>query len=278
MSNLDPATVEGFGQEWSHYPQNRLSPDEQREVFEQYFAIFPWAELPPGSSGFDAGCGSGRWALLVSGRVGHLHCVDASPKALKIARINLAGSPGCEFHLASIDRMPFLDDSMDFGYALGVLHHVPDTAAGLKSCVAKLKPGAPFLVYLYYDFENRPAWFRLLWKLSEGPRWFISMLPFAIKYPLCLCLAAVVYWPLARLAYITERVGFDVAHFPLSYYRERSFYIMRTDALDRFGTRLERRFSSAEIREMMEAAGLEAIVFSPRMPHWCAVGRKRGSS
>ena len=40
-----------------------------------------------------------------------------------------------------------------------------------------------------------------------------------------------------------ERLGTDVRHFPLSAYRDRSFYTMRTDALDRFGTRLERRFS-----------------------------------
>jgi hypothetical protein len=50
---------------------------------------------------------------------------------------------------------------------------------------------------------------------------------------------------------------------------------MRTDALDRFGTRLERRFTREEIRSMMHAAGLDEIAFSERDPYWCAVGRKR---
>jgi hypothetical protein len=51
---------------------------------------------------------------------------------------------------------------------------------------------------------------------------------------------------------------------------------MRTDALDRFGTRLEQRFTAAEIRQMMEEAGLEKIQFSETMPFWCAVGYKTG--
>ena len=50
---------------------------------------------------------------------------------------------------------------------------------------------------------------------------------------------------------------------------------MRTDALDRFGTKLEKRFTKAKIRQMMEHAGLEKIVFSDYAPYWCAVGYKK---
>ena len=45
--------------------------------------------------------------------------------------------------------MKIKENSMDFGYSLGVLHHIPDTKEALQKCVSKLKPGAPFLVYLY---------------------------------------------------------------------------------------------------------------------------------
>ena len=53
---------------------------------------------------------------------------------------------------------------------------------------------------------------------------------------------------------------------------------MRTDALDRFGTRLEKRFTQKQIREMITGAGLENIVFSKSEPYWCAVGYKASSS
>ena len=71
-------------------------------------------------------------------------------------------------------------------------------------------------------------------------------------------------------------MGADVANFPLSPYRRNSFYTMRTDALDRFGTRLEQRFSRDQIQGMMERAGLTGIVFRDGVPFWVACGRKAG--
>ena len=49
-------------------------------------------------------------------------------------------------------------------------------------------------------------------------------------------------------------------------YRHLTSYSMRTDALDRFGTRLEQRFAKDQIQEMMETAGLKDVVFSPEVP------------
>ena len=69
-------------------------------------------------------------------------------------------------------------------------------------------------------------------------------------------------------------MGMDVATFPLALYRDRSFYSMRTDARDRFGTPLEKRFRAGEIRQMMMEAGLTEIRFSDSPPYWCAVGKK----
>lgn len=275
MNNIDQNTVAGFGDEWTRFDQSALPPAELRALFEQYFAVFPWDTLPPDATGFDLGCGSGRWATRVAARVGTLHCIDPSEAALQVARRNLADHQNCVLHLASVDRIPLPDASMDFGYSLGVLHRVPDTAAGIRACVAKLNPGAPFLLYLCYAFDNRPRWFRALWKISNVGRRFISGLPFRQRYWLTSLIALSVYLPLARCARMLEHRGFDVAALPLSAYRARSFYTMRTDALDRFGTFLEQRFTADQIRDMMQDASLERITFSSSVPYWCAVGYKR---
>lgn len=243
-------------------------------MFASYFAIFPWGALPPGAEGFDFGSGSGRWARLVAPRVGHLHCIDASAAALDVARRMLASQPNTSFHLATPETIPLADASMDFGYSLGVLHHVPDTRRAMADCVRKLRPGAPFLVYLYYAFDNRPAWFRAIWRLSDVVRRVVSRLPHPLRAASSHVLAATVYWPLARLARVVEKGGGNAGDLPLAYYRGRSFYVMRTDALDRFGTRLEQRFTRAEIESMMRAAGLVDIRFSEEPPYWCAVGRR----
>jgi ubiquinone/menaquinone biosynthesis C-methylase UbiE len=273
--NLDAPVIEGFGKEWAKFDQTALRDEEFKRTFDSYFRVFPWHLLPRDAVGFDLGCGTGRWARGVASRVQTLHCIDPSAEALAVARRNLAGEPAVRFHLASVDDLPLDDASMDFGYCLGVLHHVPDTAAGLRSAAAKLKRGAPFLVYLYYAFDNKPVWYKLLHRATEALRWTLSRAPFPLRYAASQVIAALVYWPLARLAKVLERAGMNVASLPLSFYREHSFYTMRTDALDRFGTRLEQRFTRAQIRSMMEDAGLENVVFSDALPYWCAVGVRR---
>ena len=272
--NLDRRTVEDFGAEWSAFDQTKLSEAELDLQFDGYFGIFPWSSVPAEAIGFDAGCGSGRWAKRVAPRVGRLHCVDASRDAIVVAKRGLAAYPNCSVEEASIDALPFEDESMDFGYSLGVLHHMPDPERGLRRCVEKLKPGAPFLVYLYYALDNRPAWFRGIWRMAEAARRGLCRLPFRAKLITTTLIATFVYLPLARVALITERLGFDPEQFPLAPYRQRSFYSMRTDALDRFGTRLEHRFRREEIAAMMTRAGLRELVFSDRAPYWCALGRR----
>lgn len=275
LHNLDPKTVEGFGEEWGAYTQLALNRDEHRRMFDQYFAIFPFGALPEGAEGFDLGCGSGRWAELVAEKVGRLHCIDPSAKALAVARRRLERSPNTTFHQSGVDSIPLPDASQDFGYSLGVLHHIPDPQAGLRSCVAKLKPGAPFLVYLYYAFDNRPRWFRWLWRGSDVLRRGLSQLPFRLRKAVTTLIAALVYWPLARTALALGKLDIPVEAFPLSAYSRSSFYTMRTDALDRFGTRLEHRFAQAEIELMMTDAGLEDIRFHDGIPYWVACGFRR---
>ena len=82
--NIDPKTVEGFGEEWDAFSQEALGAEEHRKLFDEYFSIFPFESLPPGAEGFDLGCGTGRWAALVADRVGTLHCIDPAGKALDL--------------------------------------------------------------------------------------------------------------------------------------------------------------------------------------------------
>ena len=273
-NNKDQKTVDGFGDEWERFDQSQLSEDEHQELFNRYFSVFPWEKLPENPTGFDMGCGSGRWAKLLAPRVGTLHCIDPS-SALDVARRNLADEPNCNFHAKGVDEEILPHGSQDFGVSLGVLHHVPDTLAGIKACVNMLKPGAPFLLYLYYALDNRPFWFRSIWAASNVFRLIISKLPHKLRYGVSQVIAVFAYWPLARLAYLFESCGASksfVDTFPLSNYRTLSFYTMRTDALDRFGTRLEQRFTKKQIRTMMQDAGLAEISFSEENPYWVAVG------
>ena len=273
LKNLDATTVKSFGDEWSRFDQSELPTEEAQRIFDDYFSVFPWDKLSKNSIGFDMGCGTGRWAKLMALRVGHLYCIDPS-SALDVAKMALSSAVNVSFYQASVDETPLPLNSQDFGYSLGVLHHVPDTACALRDCVAMLKPGAPFQLYLYYAFDNRSILFRLIWRFSDLLRLAICRLPPVIKHRVTDILAVLLYYPLARLSLLAERWDVEVSSIPLSYYRNHSFYTMRTDARDRFGTPLEQRFTKNQVREMMENAGLGDIRFSDTAPFWCAVGVK----
>jgi SAM-dependent methyltransferase len=277
VSNIDEATARAFDAKWRARTGGTDNPERSRRGFEQLFSLFPFDELAD-AEGFDLGCGQGRLAVHVAPRVGRLHCLDPSPSGLAVARRAMADWSNVDFHLAAVDDIPLADGSQDFGYSLGVLHHVPDTEAALRRCVAKLKPGAPFLLYLYYDFENRPFWFRAAWRAADMGRRAISRLPDRLRSHACDAIAVSIYWPLSRLARLVERAGGDAERVPLGSYRDARLGNMRMAALDRFGTPLEQRFSRAAIEAMMRRSGLDGIRFREGSPYWVAVGRKAVSA
>ena len=107
--NIDPHVAAGFGHGWSTFRQSEgeFSSADREAIFQSYFHIFPWDELPPEPAGMDVGCGSGRWSAMVAPKVGHLHLLDASADARAVARQNLAGATNVSFHLASVWRYPY---------------------------------------------------------------------------------------------------------------------------------------------------------------------------
>jgi ubiquinone/menaquinone biosynthesis C-methylase UbiE len=275
--NLDLRVARGFGQEWSTFRQDSdyLSQQQRQAIFDDYFRIFPWHLLPPGGGvGLDIGCGTGRWSVLLAPRVEHLHLLDPSSEALDVAKQNLRHIHNVSYHLHGVAAIPLPSRSLDFAFSLGVLHHVPDTQAAIAAIADKLKPNAPFLIYLYYALDNRPIWYRLLWRMTDVARSVVSRLPHPLRLSFSQLVAALIYWPLARGARSMARHGRSAAAVPLAYYADKSFYVMRTDAYDRFCTRLEKRFRRSDIECMLMRAGFKDIAFSNAPPFWCAVGVK----
>ena len=67
--NRNQKVINEFGDEWKEFNFSDIEKNELIKSFNQYFEIFPWDQLPENSSGFDMGCGSGRWAQFVAPRV-----------------------------------------------------------------------------------------------------------------------------------------------------------------------------------------------------------------
>jgi ubiquinone/menaquinone biosynthesis C-methylase UbiE len=263
-----------FGNEWETYNHSQINYQKLKDSYNQYFSIFPTKHLKQ-SEGFDMGCGSGRWAKILATKVKKLNCIDGSRKALAVAKKNLRNYKNIKYFYSLIKHNILKKNSQDFGYCLGVLHHTPDPLYGLKVCHRILKKNSPFLLYLYYDFENRPAWYKFIWILTNLLRNIISKLPFIIKKKVTFLIALLIYFPLAKISFCLKKIGFNTNNFPLSDYENKNFYIMKTDALDRFGTKLEKRFSKRNIILMLETAGFYKIKFSDKMPYWVVIAYKK---
>ena len=274
MKNYDKKTLESFGEEWEDFDQSNLPNYESIDLFNNYFKIFPWSKLPKNSIGYDMGCGSGRWAKLACSKVGHLHCIEPS-SAISVAKKNLKKKRNFTFHNSLIENVKLKKNSMDFGYCLGVLHHVPDTQKAINKCVYLLKRNSPFLAYIYYSLDNRPYWLKIIWHFSNILRFFVSRLPRVLKNIVADLIALFIYVPISRFYRLLKIFNFKAKNFPLSFYSDLSFYTIRTDSRDRFGTPLEKRFSKDEIRTMMENAGLKKIKFLNKAPYWVVLGFKK---
>jgi len=272
--NIDLDTVESFGEEWKTF--HKFDEAEIMKLGEEYFDIVNSDMLNEQSSLLEVGCGSGRFLKYLSTRAGFLVGVD--PSNAIFAADNLLGSnEKIMLAKASASDLPFADGTFDFVCSIGVLHHIPDTFKALQACVNKVKKGGYFYTYLYYNLDNRGPLFRSLYKLSNFFRKGISKLKPGPKKIVCNILAVGVYMPFILGNRFLRSVGVPEKFrkkIPLFGYENRSFYVIRNDSLDRFGTPLEKRFTKKQIQEMMEKAGLTEISFSNNIPYWHVVGKK----
>jgi ubiquinone/menaquinone biosynthesis C-methylase UbiE len=274
--NIDHETVASFGEEWKQY--HSFDQQEITKLGNMYFDIVDPQMLGKEKTGIDFGCGSGRWTKYVCRKLGTVAAVDPS-QAIVAASLVLKDESNVQLYQASIENLPFPDDHFDFGFSLGVLHHIPDTSKAMADCVRKIKAGGHFLVYLYYNLDNKGFVYKTIFHLSNFMRRMISKLPQKIKSGVCTTLAIGLYVPFVTISRTARLIGLPKKireHIPLHGYEETSFYVMKNDALDRFGTPLEQRFSKKEIEQMMLKAGLTDIRFSDSIPYWHAVGRKAG--
>jgi ubiquinone/menaquinone biosynthesis C-methylase UbiE len=271
--NVDEIVVKSFGDEWDKF--NDFDDKEIDRIGGEYFDIAE-RKLTKNSYVIDIGCGSGRWSKYLADKVGFIEAVDPS-NAIYVADRLLGNKKNVRLSQASSDSLPFDDNTFDFGMSVGVLHHIPDTKKALADCVKKIKRGGFFYVYLYYDFADRGFLFRSAFRMADLLRGWVSRMPSVPKKIICDMIALSVYMPMVVAGKAVASLGFKrfADKLPLSTYRNKSFYIMRNDALDRFGTTLEQRFSKSEIEEMMKGAGLAGIEFSNGMPYHHAIGQKQ---
>jgi SAM-dependent methyltransferase len=272
--NIDNEVVQTFGEEWLKFKD--YSDEEIRLFAIMYFDILNDQIINKNTYALDIGCGTGRWTKYLANRIGFVEAIDPS-NAVFAADHLLKGVENVRITKASIETIPFKDETFDFAMSVGVLHHIPNTQNAMIDCVKKVKKGGYFYCYLYYDLDNKNPFFKTMFWLSNLIRIAVSRMPAKLKRLVCDMLAVILYMPFVLASRLLNYFGLNkiARKVPLSDYANKTFFIIRNDSLDRFGTRLEHRFSKKEVIELMERSGLENIVVSPTSPYYHAVGRKK---
>jgi SAM-dependent methyltransferase len=278
-SNHDGKVIRDFGNEWARYSWlNEMQLEKLRNQFIAY--TYPIQNLLNERSKLviaDFGAGSGRWSYFFLPFSKKLYVLEPAKKAFEILEKRFPESTSLVLLNETITSNSIPENSLDLAVVLGVLHHLPSTEKALNSISEKLKTRGTVLGYIYYSLDNRPMYYKFIWRITDLLRKTIANFPEKLKFTVCEMIALFVYLPLARISLILSKMKVNIKHWPLSHYSNLTFEVMKNDALDRFGTRLEHRFSKEEIIKMLIAANFDktTIVFSPNEPYWTFSAKKK---
>ena len=280
--NLDQGVIDGFGHEWAAFDYSETETAEALDAqFAAYCAPLDLGDFNPATSvAGDFGAGSGRWSSRLAPYFSLVYALEPSDGASRVLKSKFTGDSKIVVLQETVGVNSIPVASLDLAMSLGVLHHIPDTGLAIKDVSRSIKPGGIFLCYLYYNLENKPTYYKMIFKGVNIVRRIISVSPQKVRRLSATVIAAVVYWPLARLSKVLSKLGRNTSNLPLHHYADMPFVMLANDALDRFGTSLEQRFSKAEITEMLRAADFDmtTLKFSEIEPFWTFVVNKKKTS
>lgn len=145
----------------------------QRYLLEPYLKPFARFEEACTKDVLEIGVGMGSdHQSLAEARPRSLHGIDLTERALEHTRNRFqAFGLVSELAVGNAEQLTFTEDSFDFVYSWGVIHHSPNTAKAAHEILRVLRPGGIARVMIYH--RNSPVGW-MLWAryaLLRGKPW-----------------------------------------------------------------------------------------------------------
>ncbi|HEY7172188.1 MAG TPA: class I SAM-dependent methyltransferase [Vicinamibacterales bacterium] len=259
-------TQQSFGYEWTHFNDWRQSGETN---FNDYFQGVDFGSLGD-KLVLDAGCGMGRHTRQLAPFVRRIVALDFS-RAVDQAARNTAGQPNVDCIQADLLAPPFADETFDFVYSLGVLHHLEHTERALNGLVRKLRPGGRLRVYLYW---KRHGWKGRLLSVVTAARRVTTQLPFPALRAGCAVLSVALFGAVVLPYRALSAAGIQGhEEWPLFVYSKYPFNVLYNDQFDRFSAPIEKRYDAEEVRLLLERVGLRDVRVLPCFG-WIGEGTK----
>lgn len=139
----------------------RFFEEIDRRFFEEIKAVMPWKDVPfdnlipfealKSKKVLEIGVGLGSHAALIAPRVLSYTGIDLTDYAvrmtsqrMRVCRINAT------IQQMDAENLEFPDDSFDFVWSWGVIHHTSNTKKALEEIYRVLKPGGQAVIMVYH--------------------------------------------------------------------------------------------------------------------------------
>ena len=260
---LRDQTIRDFGEQWTRYRSNDGyygSPELLADVFGPLLDV---ASLQ-GKSVAEIGAGTGRFIrIFLDAGASRVFAIE--PSAAYDVLTAQVSDPRLTCVQARGDELQ-LSDELDYAFSVGVLHHIPDPQPVLRAMFRALRPGGHVAIWVYGAEGNRSYV-----AITSAVRAITTRLP----HVMLAAVVWIVYWPVALWMHLSR-----VLPLPLAGYMRRVFAKLTPDKrrlvlYDQLNPAYAKHYSSKEVRELLERAGLTDIHLYHRHGYsWAAIGTK----
>jgi SAM-dependent methyltransferase len=145
----DAHYTRSFGRQWNRWATTQLDSSNGTTIFrERFYRYFGRPESLAGLRVLDGGCGAGAFIDVVAPHADEIFGIDLSD-AVDAAHRNSARFRNVQIAQADIFSPPFVEESFDFVYCIGVLQHTPDPRRAFASLARLVKRGGRLGVWIY---------------------------------------------------------------------------------------------------------------------------------
>lgn len=240
------------------------SKSRHTKLFEKYHfnamqEILP-EKIVTGSIGLDLGCGSGEDTFIMAKNNPSVRIIgmDISEGAYVASRLS-SSLKNAIILRGTGSSIPLKNETCDFVYSFGVLHHMHDYKKGLLEIFRVLKKRSPFFLYLYEDHTGSPLKYvgvkiiAIIRKITvKIPPRILYVLSYAISPVLVLLFSyPAKIFKRFKLTYgLYEKTPFNFGH---------SLFSLKGDIYDRFATPTEIRFNPRTIYKIFSESGFTDV-------------------
>lgn len=258
-------TASRFAEEWTRWK-------DLREYYEEEF--FAWVapvtgEDFKGETVFEGGCGKGRHTAIVASHGARaIVSLDLGESAF-VAFAHTRDLPNAHVIIGDLLHPP-VRPVFDMAFSVGVLHHLPDPAAGFSSLASRVRNGGRVFFWVY-GYEGNEWITRYVNPIRKA---ITSKLPAELLRALCLAPSAFL-WLVIKLFYHPQSDGKGPKRLPYGDYfaamYDYPFDEIHANVFDQLVTPVAFYLKKEEVQPWLSTGLQDALLRSHRGYSWTGV-------